>query len=53
MEATDTRWSCSAQIDLLGFSNQLMLTNWDIRTATGGQAIDRLGSHAFRCTSVL
>lgn len=38
------RWSCSAQLDLLGFSNHLMVTNWDIRTPTGGQAIERLSS---------
>jgi hypothetical protein len=39
---TDVRWSCSAQIDLLGFSNHLMTTNWDIRTPVGTQAIERL-----------
>jgi hypothetical protein len=31
-------------LDLLGFSNHLMVTNWDIRTQTGGQAIERLSS---------
>ena len=44
MTASDVRWSCSAQIDLLGFSNHLMVANWDIRTQTGGQAIERLSS---------
>jgi hypothetical protein len=31
-------------VDLLGFSNHLMVANWDIRTQTGGQAIERLSS---------
>ena len=44
MTASDVRWSCSAQLDLLGFSNHLMVANWDIRTQTGGQAIERLTS---------
>lgn len=44
LTTSDVRWSCSAQLDLLGFSNHLMLTNWDIRTPTGGQAIERLSS---------
>ncbi len=44
MTTSDVRWSCSAQLDLLGFSNHLMLANWDIRTQTGGQAIERLSS---------
>lgn len=38
------RWSCSAQLDLLGFSNHLKVANWDIRTQTGGQAIERLSA---------
>ena len=42
LETLDVRWSCSAQLDLLGFSNQLMTTNWDIRTQIGTQAIERL-----------
>lgn len=41
---TTVRWSCAALLDLLGFSNHLMLTNFDIRTQTGSQAIDRLNS---------
>ena len=44
MTASDVRSSCSAQLDLLGFSNHLMVANWDIRTQTGGQAIERLSS---------
>ncbi len=31
-------------MDLLGFSNNLAVTNWDIRTQTGVQAIERLAS---------
>jgi hypothetical protein len=38
------RWACSAQLDLLGFSNHLMVANCDIRTQTGAQAIERLSS---------
>ena len=38
------RWACSAQLDLLGFSNHLMVANCDIRTQTGTQAIERLSS---------
>ena len=41
---TDIRWACSAQLDLLGFSNHLMVANCDIRTQTGAQAIERLSS---------
>lgn len=44
MTTSDVRWSCSAQLDLLGFSNHLMVANWDIRTQTGGHAIERLSS---------
>ena len=44
MTSSDVRWSCSAHLDLLGFSNHLMVANWDIRTQTGEQAIDRLSS---------
>ena len=44
MTTSDVRWSCTAQIDLLGFSNHLAVTNWDIRTQTGVQAIERLAS---------
>jgi hypothetical protein len=44
MTTSDVRWSCTAQLDLLGFSNHLALTNWDIRTQTGVQAIERLTS---------
>lgn len=44
MSTSGVRWSCSAQIDLLGFSNHLMVANWDIRTKTGGLAIRRLES---------
>lgn len=42
MTSSDVRWSCAAQLDLLGFSNHLAVTNWDIRTQTGVQAIERL-----------
>jgi len=41
---SDVRWACSAQLDLLGFSNHLMVANCDIRTQTGAQAIERLSS---------
>lgn len=41
---SDVRWACSAQLDLLGFSNHLMVANYDIRTQTGAQAIERLSS---------
>lgn len=44
MKTENVRWSCSAQLDLLGFSNHLQVANWDIRTQTGRQAIDRLSS---------
>ena len=44
MTTSDVRWSCSAQLDLLGFSDHLIVANWDIRTQTGGQAIERLSS---------
>ncbi|MBA3017301.1 MAG: hypothetical protein KKH20_00935 [Proteobacteria bacterium] len=44
MTTSDVRWSCTAQLDLLGFSNHLAVTNWDIRTQTGVQAIERLSS---------
>jgi len=44
LAALDVRWSCAAQLDLLGFSNHLMVANWDIRSQTGGQAIERLSS---------
>lgn len=42
MTTSDVRWSCTAQVDLLGFSNHLAMTNWDIRTQTGVQAVERL-----------
>lgn len=38
------RWACSAQVDLLGFSDHLMVANWDIRNRIGRQAIERLSS---------
>ena len=38
------RWACSAQLDLLGFANHLMIANCDIRTQTGAEAIERLSS---------
>ena len=38
------RWSCSAQVDLLGFANQIALSKCDIRAQTGEQAIERLSS---------
>lgn len=38
------RWACSAQVDLLGFSDHLMVANWDIRNQIGRQAIERLSS---------
>ena len=41
---SDVRWACSAQLDLLGFSNHLMIANCDIRTKTGVQAVERLSS---------
>ena len=41
---SDVRWACSAQLDLLGFSNHLMIANCDIRTQAGAQAIERLSS---------
>ena len=44
MTTSGVRWACSAQVDLLGFSNHLMVANWDIRTQTGKQAIERLSS---------
>lgn len=44
MNTSDVRWSCTAQLDLLGFSNHLMVTNCDIRTQLGVQAIERLTS---------
>src|SRR5208283_447394 len=40
----DVRWSCSAQVDLLGFANQIALSKCDIRAQTGEQAIERLSS---------
>jgi hypothetical protein len=42
LTTSNVQWSCSAQIDLLGFSNHLMVANWDIRTETGNIAIERL-----------
>lgn len=44
LKSANVRWSCSAQLDLLGFSNHLQVANWDIRTQTGRQAIERLSS---------
>ncbi len=44
MTNSDVRWACTAQLDLLGFSNHLAVTKWDIRTQTGVQAIERLSS---------
>lgn len=44
MTTSNIRWSCTAQLDLLGFSNHLAVANWDIRTMTGVQAIERLSS---------
>lgn len=44
MNTENVRWSCSAQLDLLGFSNHLQVANWDIRTETGRQAVARLSS---------
>ena len=41
---SDVRWACSAQLDLLGFSNHLMIANCDIRTQIGAQAVERLSS---------
>ena len=44
MPASDVRWACSAHIDLLGFSDHLVVANSDIRNQTGKAAIERLSS---------
>jgi hypothetical protein len=36
------RWSCCAQIDLLGFANQIALSKLDIRAQLGRLALERL-----------
>jgi len=44
MTASDVRWTCSAHLDLLGFSDHLVVANSDIRNQTGKSAIERLSS---------
>ena len=44
MTVSDVRWACSAHIDLLGFSDHLVVANSDIRNQTGKAAIERLSS---------
>ena len=44
MTASDARWACTAHVDLLGFSDHLVVANSDIRNQTGELAIERLSS---------
>ncbi len=39
---TAGRWTCSAQVDLLGFADLLMAANWDTRSQIGRLAIQRI-----------